>query len=262
MKLVKIGLMAILATVTAIAFSETPDEAAVKKVIEVRLGDSLKVLSVQKTPFGGLYEIRTTNDILYTDVKGDYLFSGHVLDTKTRKDFTRDRLEEISRIDFSDLPLEFALKMVKGNGKRVIAVFEDPNCGYCKHLRKTLSEMQNVTVYTFMYNILAPDSAVKSRNIWCSNHHAKAWDDWMLDGKLPATAPEKCIAPNDKVLALGQKVGVNSTPTIFFTDGTRGVGAPDINALEAKLASVKEIKSPAYAKAINYLKDRYIELSQ
>jgi thiol:disulfide interchange protein DsbC len=239
MRLIKIGLTAILVVLAVAAFSETSEEATIKKLIEARLGDSLQVHSVKKTPYGGLYEVRTGNDILYTDNKADYLFSGHVIDTRTRKDFTRERLEEISRIKFSDLPLDLALKMVKGDGKRVIAVFEDPNCGYCKHFRRTLSEMQNITVYTFMYNILAPDSAVKSRNIWCSANHAHAWDDWMLEGKAPAAAPEKCIAPNEKVLALGQKVGVNSTPTIFFTDGSRGVGAPDGNALEAKLGSLK-----------------------
>ena len=135
--------------------------------------------------------------------------------------------------------MESAIKTVKGNGKRVIAVFEDPNCGYCKRFRHTINEMDNVTVYTFMYNILAEDSAVKSRNIWCAPDRAKAWDDWMLNGKSAPQAPANCTAPNDKILALGQKMKITGTPTVFFTDGTRIPGAIDQKALEAKLASVK-----------------------
>src|SRR5687767_5271602 len=113
MKFMKIGLMVMLSLVTAAAFPQTSQEAAIKKLIEERLGDSLKVQSVKKTPYGALYEIRTGNDILYTDEKADYLFSGHVIDTKSRKNYTRDRMEEISRVKFSDLPLDSALKMVK-----------------------------------------------------------------------------------------------------------------------------------------------------
>jgi thiol:disulfide interchange protein DsbC len=109
--------------------------------------------------------VRTDSDIVYTDAAANYLFSGHVTDTRTQRNYTEMRLEEISRINFSGLPLSFSLKQVKGNGKRSIAVFEDPNCGYCKQFRKTLQEVNNLTVYTFQYNMLAEDSVVKSRNI-------------------------------------------------------------------------------------------------
>ncbi len=187
----------------------------------------------------GLFEVRIGNDIVYTDAKAQYLFVGRVIDTQTYQDYTKDRIDEISRIKFSDLPLESALKTVKGNGARKIAVFEDPNCGYCKRFRQTLQEVDNVTVYTFMYNILSPDSAVKSKNVWCSADRAKAWDDWMLNGKLPATAAESCSTPNDKIFALGQQMKITGTPTIFFADGSRIPGAVDAKALEAKLVSVK-----------------------
>jgi len=214
-------------------------EATIKKALEPKLGGA-KIESVRETPYGGLYEVRVAGDILYTDKKGDYLFIGHVYDTKSSTDLTRARIDEINKVKFSELPLEMALKQVKGNGKRTIAVFEDPNCGYCKRLRQTtLAELDNVTIYTFMYNILSEDSFVKSKNIWCAPDRVKAWDDWMIAGKLPPAAPAACETPNDKVVALGQKLKIQGTPAIFFTDGSRIPGAVDLKTLEAKLQSLK-----------------------
>lgn len=214
-------------------------EATIKKALEPRLGGA-KIESVRETPYGGLYEVRVAGDILYTDKKGEYLFIGHVYDTKTSTNLTRARIDEVNKIKFKDLPLEMALKQVKGNGKRVIAVFEDPNCGYCKRLRQTtLKELDNVTIYTFLYNILSEDSFVKSKNIWCAPDRIKALDDWMLNGKLPPAAPSACETPNDQVVALGQKLRIQGTPAIFFTDGSRIPGAIDLKGLEAKLQSLK-----------------------
>lgn len=131
--------------------------------------------------------------------------------------------------------------MVKGDGKRVFAIFEDPNCGYCRRFRQNLQELDNVTVYTFMYNILSEDSAVKAKNIWCSADRQKTLDDWMLNNKVPPAAPATCLAsPNDKILELGQKLKVSGTPTLIFADGSRIPGAIDIKQLEAKLASIKQ----------------------
>ena len=219
--------------------AQNTTEATIKKALEPRLGGA-KIESIRETPYSGLYEVRVAGDILYTDKKGDYLFIGHVYDTKTSTNLTRARVEEINKIKFTDLPLEMALKQVKGNGKRVIAVFEDPNCGYCKRLRQTtLKEIDNVTIYTFMYNILSEDSFVKSKNIWCAADRVKAWDDWMINNKLPPAAPAGCESPNDEVLALGQKLRIQGTPAIFFTDGSRIPGAIDLKGLEAKLQSLK-----------------------
>lgn len=242
MKTIKLAAAITLGFASAIAAAQTAQtsqEANIKKQIESRLGEGAKVDSVAKTPYSGLYEVRIGTDIIYTDPKVEHLFIGRIIDTKTMQDLTKARVEEITKIKFSDLPLESALKTVKGNGKRVIAVFEDPNCGYCKRFRQTLNEMDNVTVYTFMYNILSEDSVVKSKNIWCSADRAKAWDEWMLNGKQPAAAPASCTTPNDKVLDLGRKLKITGTPTIFFTDGTRIPGAIDQKGLEAKLASIK-----------------------
>ncbi|MCC2974307.1 DsbC family protein [Massilia sp. IC2-476] len=219
--------------------AQNTTEATIKKALEPRLGGA-KIEAIRETPYGGLYEVRVAGDILYTDKKGEYLFIGHVYDTKTSTNLTRARVDEINKIKFSDLPLEMALKQVKGNGKRQIAVFEDPNCGYCKRLRQTtLKDIDNVTIYTFMYNILSEDSFVKSKNIWCAPDRVKAWDDWMINGKLPPTAPAACESPNDKVVALGQKLRIQGTPAIFFTDGSRIPGAVDLKGLEAKLDSLK-----------------------
>ncbi len=219
--------------------AQNTTEASIKKALEPRLGGA-KIESIRETPYGGLYEVRVSGDILYTDKKGEYLFIGRVYDTKTSTDLTTARLEEINKIKFSDLPLDMALKQVKGNGKRTIAVFEDPNCGYCKRLRQTtLKDIDNVTIYTFMYNILSQDSFEKSKNIWCASDRNKAWDDWMINGKLPPTAPAACETPNDKVVALGQKLKIQGTPAIFFTDGSRIPGAIDLKSLEAKLQSIK-----------------------
>lgn len=241
MKLINAVAFTALSLASFASIAETPQEASIKKLIEPRLGENVKVDSVTKTPYGGLYEVRTGSDIIYTDEKAKYLFVGRVIDTKTYQDYTKERVDEISKIKFSDLPLESALKMVKGNGKRVIAIFEDPNCGYCKRFRQTtLNEIDNVTVYTFMYNILSDDSVTKSKNVWCAPDRNKAWDDWMLNNKAPAAASASCTTtPNDKILALGQKMRVTGTPAIFFTDGTRIPGAVDTKALEAKLALMK-----------------------
>jgi thiol:disulfide interchange protein DsbC len=215
-------------------------EATIKKNIEPRLGGA-KIESIKENPYGGLYELRVAGDILYTDKKGEFLVIGHVYDAKTTRDLTRERIDEINKIKFSDLPLDSAIKQVKGDGKRVIAVFEDPNCGYCKRLRQTtLKDLNNVTIYTFMYNILSEDSFVKSKNIWCAPDRGKAWDEWMINGKAAPAAAANCQNPNDKVLELGQKLKIQGTPAIFFADGSRIPGAVDLPTIEKKLETIKQ----------------------
>jgi len=216
-------------------------EDKIKKLLQQRLGEGTQVESVAKTPYNGLYEVRVGNEIIYSDAEAKYVFIGRILDTETSRDLTHARLDEINRIRFADLPLDLAVKSVKGTGKRVIAVFEDPNCGYCKRFRKTLADTKDITVYTFLYPILSDDSRTKVKNVLCSSDKAKVWDDWMVNGKTPAAAPEACN-PNasvDKVVELGKKLKVTGTPTIFFTDGSRVPGAIDSKTLESRLASIK-----------------------
>ena len=215
-------------------------EASVKKLLQPKVGEGAVIESVVKTPFANIFEVKIGDELIYTDSEAKFIFIGRLIDAQSSRDLTQARLDEMNRIKFSDLPLDAAIKSVKGNGKRVIAVFEDPNCGYCKRFRKTVNEMKDITVYTFMYDILSDDSRIKSKNIWCSNDKLKAWDDWMVNGKTPAAAAESCAStPHEKILEIGKKYKVTGTPTIFFTDGSRIPGAIDAKMLEAKLASIK-----------------------
>lgn len=215
-------------------------EASVKKLLQPKVGEGAVIESVVKTPFANIFEVKIGDELIYTDSEAKFIFIGRLIDAQSSRDLTQSRLDEMNRIKFSDLPLDAAIKSVKGNGKRVIAVFEDPNCGYCKRFRKTVNEMKDITVYTFMYDILSDDSRIKSKNIWCSNDKLKAWDDWMVNGKTPAAAAESCAStPHEKILEIGKKYKVTGTPTIFFTDGSRVPGAIDAKMLEAKLASIK-----------------------
>ncbi len=228
------------ASLLSVSAAAGEQEAKIKKALQNKLGTDAPIETVTKTPYSGLYEVKVGGEIIYSDADGRYVFVGRVLDTETSKDLTQARLDALNRVKFSGLPLDLAVKSVKGSGKRVIAVFEDPNCGYCKRFRKTLADVKDITVYSFIYPVLGEDSQKKSRNLWCAPDRAKAWDDWMLNSKLPPAAPESCsTASVDKVVELGKKLGVKGTPTVFFTDGTRVAGAMDPKALEARLGSVK-----------------------
>jgi thiol:disulfide interchange protein DsbC len=218
-----------------LAGSAHADEALVRKSVEAWLGG--KVDAVRKTNHLGLYEIQIGNEIYYTDEKVSLLFDGNIIDTKTRKNLTQERLNKLSAIKFSDLPLELAVKIVKGDGKRVFATFEDPNCSYCKKLAKEMAGMNNVTIYTFLLPILSRDSAEKSRAVWCAPDRAKAWNDLMINGTLPPAGT--CDAPIEKVVALAQKHSIRGTPTIFLASGERIPGAIPVAQLEQKLAQIK-----------------------
>ncbi|WP_373887909.1 DsbC family protein [Massilia sp. WF1] len=243
MTMARIAALMALAAVTANAaasaaarpHAETADEARVHKLVEPRMGNNVKVDAVEKTPYGGLYEIRTGGDIFYTDATARYMFVGKVVDLGTLQDLTRARTDELAAIRFADLPLDMAIKTVKGNGERVMAVFEDPNCPYCRKLHETLRGIDNVTVYTFLLNILSEDSAAKSKNIWCAADRSQAWQQWMLETKAPPAAPAGCVAPGEQVLALGRKLHVQGTPTIYFADGSRSGSGFDAATLEARL---------------------------
>ncbi len=196
----------------------------VKKGVETKFA-GVKVEGVTKTPYGGLYEVRLEGgDLLYADDKVSFVVSGSIIDAKTRENITDERKRKLSAIKFDTLPLELAVKQVRGNGKRVVATFEDPNCGYCKQLQKDLADVTDVTIYTFLYPILAADSSDKSKAIWCSSNPVKSWNDWMQSGVLPGGKTE-CGAPVEKLVELGQKLKVFGTPTMFFASGERIPGA-------------------------------------
>lgn len=230
-------LVAALGLMTLMQGAALADEAEVRKGIENFVG-SPAVESVARLPFGGLYEVvLKSGELVYTDDKVSFLIDGRVIDTKTRRDVTAARMAQLSAIDFASLPLDQAIKQVRGNGSRVVVSFEDPNCTYCKRLGKELAQMKDLTVYTFLFPILSPDSTEKSRNIWCAKDRAKAWNDWILDAKVPAVA--KCdSAVVDRNVELGQKLRINGTPTLFLADGRRLGGYVPAAELEQALASV------------------------
>ncbi len=214
------------------ASSADPAVAAVKERFHERF-PNLDVGRVSLTPYG-LYEVQVGMNMVYTDAKVDWVLEGHLIDAMTRRDVTKASIQSLSNIAFDKLPLNLAIKKVQGNGERRVAIFEDPNCGYCRQLRRTLQKVDNVTIYTFLYPILAPDSAEKSSAIWCAKDPAAAWDDWMLKDRMPA-ATTPCKAPIGKLLALGQKLMVTGTPTLYFADGTHISGALPLDMLQARL---------------------------
>jgi thiol:disulfide interchange protein DsbC len=235
--MIKKLLVAACATLLAASAYAQNTEAGIKKKIEAALGEGAKVESVTKAGVLGLYEVVVGGEIIYTDDKATHFVLGQIIDPKTRKNLTQERLEKLTAIKFSDLPLDLAIKQVKGNGgngKRVIATFEDPNCTYCKKLAKELQDVTDVTIYTFVYPILSQDSVDKSKAIWCAPDRAKAWNDYMIKGNAPATA--KCDTGDlDKVAALAQKLRIRGTPAIFLADGSRSPGFMPAAQLEQAL---------------------------
>jgi thiol:disulfide interchange protein DsbC len=199
------------------------NEALIKKTLESRV-QGLKVESVTKTPYFGLWEVRVGDELLYTDEKVSYIFSGNVLDGRNMKNLTEERLQKLTAVKFDELPLAQAVKVVRGNGKRQIAVFSDPNCPYCKRFEQDLVKLDDVTIYTFLYPILSQNSVDKSKAVWCASDRGKAWSDMMLGGNTPAVA-RNCDNPIDKNLELGRKMRIDGTPTTFLASGQRVVGA-------------------------------------
>ncbi len=230
-----------LALTASVSLSAFADEASVKKAIEAKLGGN-KVTSVTKTPYLGLYEVYADGQIFYTDEKITAILAGSLIDGQNMKNVTAERMQKLTAISFADLPLELAFKQVRGDGKRVLATFEDPNCGYCKRLAKDMIKLDNVTLYTFLLPILSPDSLEKSKRIWCSTDKAKAWNDWMIDGKAPTGRTDCDTTAIQKSVELGQKLAISGTPTIFFADGTRVPGAMPIEQIENRLSQIQSAK--------------------
>ena len=219
----------------SIAFGVQAQEADIRKTLAERIPQLGKADQVSATPMKGLYEVRIGTDLFYTDSKGNYLIQGELIDTKARRNLTEDRIAKLTAIDFAELPLADAFTVVQGDGSRKLAVFEDPNCGYCKRFERDLQKVDNVTVYTFLLPILSPDSAEKSRNIWCAKDRTEVWLDHMLRDKTPPAA--SCdTAALQRNLAFGKKYKITGTPTLIFADGSRVPGAVDAAEVEKRLA--------------------------
>jgi thiol:disulfide interchange protein DsbC len=214
-------------------------DAALRKALSERLPNLPKIDEILRSPMPGLFEVRINGaDIVYTDAEGNFLLQGNLIDTKLRRNLTEERIEKLTAVDFDALPLKDAFTIVRGNGKRKFAVFEDPNCGYCKRFERDLQKVDNVTIYMFLYPILGQDSVTKSNNIWCSKDKTKAFLDWMVRDASPTTASCDTSALQRNV-EFGRKFRITGTPTLIFSDGNRVPGAIPAAQVEKFLAEVK-----------------------
>jgi thiol:disulfide interchange protein DsbC len=230
---------AVMAGLLAMGSASFAQEATIRKNLAERLPVFSKIDEVSKTPMNGLYEIRVNeSDIFYTDAEGNFLIQGNLIDTRAKRNLTEERTEKLSAIDFNALPLKDAFAVVRGNGKRKMAVFEDPNCGYCKRFERDLQKVNDVTVYMFLYPILSPDSTDKSKSIWCAKDKPKAWQDLMVrDQPVPKASCDTTVL--DRNIEFGKKHKITGTPTLFFVDGSRIPGAVTSQQVEKYLADAK-----------------------
>jgi thiol:disulfide interchange protein DsbC len=230
-------LLAALAVAASLPLQAQVTPEALKADLKKKIPEA-PVESVRKTPYNGLWEVVAGGEIFYTDEKASFLSLGPIVDLNTRENVTEARLRQVNAINFSTLPFDAAIKIVRGNGARKIALFEDPNCGYCKRFERDLQGVSDITVYVFLYPILAPDSVDKSKAIWCAPDRGKAWIDAMVHDKLPPYEG-RCQAPLDKNLAFGRDKKIHGTPTLVFENGERLPGAISVADLEKRFAEVK-----------------------
>jgi thiol:disulfide interchange protein DsbC len=232
-------LAALICSTALAAGDDIPPEIAarIRATLHERAPD-LQVEGIHKSPLAGLYELDTGEELLYTNDTGTLIFAGRIVDTKSREDLTATRWNELNAIDFNSLPFDLAIKTVRGDGSRKLAVFADPLCPYCRQLEQNLQGITNVTIYTFLYPLetIHPGASVKSVDIWCAKDRSAAWSKWMLQQQDPGDT--RCTGtPIDKLQKLGEKLKVNSTPTLFTADGHRTPGAIKHNEIEQLLAT-------------------------
>lgn len=219
-------------------------EVQIRQAFEARYPKA-RVESVRALPYGGLYEVVVSaGPILYVDKAFTFLLQGVLVDLKTGANVTGDRQQELQAlregpIDFGVLPLHLALRKVIGKGERTLVTFEDPNCGFCQKLAAELAKLDNVTIYTFLLPIVAPDSTTRARAIWCSPDRNGAWERWMRSGIAPAAAPADCETPVERTVGLAEKLNIEGTPTLFLGDGRRVVGGLPAARIDELLDSVK-----------------------
>ena len=214
-------------------------DAALRKTLAERLPNLPKIDEISRSAMPGVVELRINGfDIVYTDTEGNFLMQGSLIDTKARRNLTEERVEKLTSVNFDALPFKDAFTVVRGNGKRKVAVFEDPNCGYCKRFERDLQKVDNVTIHMFLYPILGVDSVTKSQNIWCSKDKTKAFLDWMVKDTAPVAATCDASALQRNV-EFGKKYRITGTPTLIFADGNRVPGAISAAQVEKFLAEAK-----------------------
>lgn len=218
-------------------------ESAIRQALGQRLPQLKVIDEIRPAGVGGLFEVRVNgSEIYYTDAKGDFLIDGQIIETRTRRNLTEERITKLTAVPFESLPLKDAFTLVRGNGQRKMAVFEDPNCGYCKRFERDLLKVDNVTVYLFLYPVLGPDSLKKSHDIWCAKDRAVAWQDWMLREQVAAPASAMCdTAAIGRNVEFGRKYKISGTPTLLFVNGLRIPGAVDNARVEQALSDTAKL---------------------
>lgn len=233
-----ISTLALLALVCA-SFGAVASEATVKAAL-IKKYPEIPVESVVKTPVPGIYEVFAGGQLIYTDENAAYLFvNASLIDSEKKVNLTEERMSKLTAIKFEQLPLNLAVKRVKGKGTRKLAYFADPNCGYCKKFEQDLKAINDVTIYTFLYPVLGPDSTEKAKSIWCSRDRIKAWDDQLVNGIAPTAATTCDTSAIEKTVAFGKQKNITGTPTMFFADGQRVPGAIPGEMIEQRLAAAK-----------------------
>jgi thiol:disulfide interchange protein DsbC len=239
--LLRVAFPAVLLALSALPVGA--QEALIRKNLAERLPDFPKIDEVNKSPMPGLYEVRVGTELFYTDEHGDYIVEGNIIETKGRTNLTQARIDKLTAIDFSALPLKDAIVWRQGNGARKMVVFADPNCGYCKKFETEMQQVKDVTVYTFLFPILGGDSPEKARAIWCAKDNASVWRDWMIRGSAPARSMGPCDSSAlQRNVALGKKYRVTGTPALVFEDGKRVPGALQADQVERQLLASGSVK--------------------
>ena len=219
-----------------VALSAVANEQLIRRSVEPKLGGA-KIEGVQPSVIPGLFEVRFRSpqgvQILYSDPKGENIVQGEIYETKSGRNLTDERIGKLSAIKFDSLPLDRAVKIVRGNGKRVLAMFSDPYCPACQSFEQTLQQIDDVTLYVFMFPVIRPERIDDSKSVWCASDRAKAWLDFALRKKAPA--PATCDNPVESIVTLGQSLGVRATPTLFFENGERQQGGMQLADLRTRI---------------------------
>ena len=215
------------------------NEAALRKAFQKKFPD-MTIESVARTPFAGLYEVVFDGQIIYTDEKMSFLMSGNLFDLRgtSERNLTRERRDQIAARELKKFQAN-AIKRVKGDGRRVVYTFEDPNCGYCRKLQEELGRMTNITIYTFLLPILSPDSTEKSKSVWCAPDRAKAWDALMSGRATLPAAPQSCSTPLEENQSLAQRFNVRGTPAVYLANGRQVGGYLPQAELEKALGELR-----------------------
>ena len=221
------------------------DEAAIRRVMDSKLGGA-KIEGISPAPVGGLYEVRYRAadgvHVFYTDANANYIISGKIFESRTSRNITEERLRKLNAVNFESLPLAQAVKIQRGNGRRVLVMFSDPYCPYCQRFEKALQQVDDITIYVFMYPVIRPELSEQSKAVWCAPDRQKAWLDLALHQKPPAIS-SACDNPVEKNLQLGRSLGVSATPTLILPTGEKisgGMEADDLrHLLDEAIAQVK-----------------------